>query len=713
VSQNKTSEMVLKGLCCANCAAVIEDKVNKLPWVSEARVNLATQILTLDTGTSPLKTDAMEEIQGLVNTVENGVVVGEKAAAGAVRPEEARGSVTGSLVRRLPEIAGALLFAFLMFTRNTLALPGAAEPLLFLAAYLLIGRTVLLSALRNIRHGRVMDENFLMVIATVGAFAIREFPEAVAVMLFYQVGEYFQGRAVDRSRRSIRNLLDSRPGSVFVLHEGRSVETPPEEVVPGTVFLVRPGDRIPLDGVVLKGNGSVDTSALTGESYPRSVETGTAVLSGFVNRESPLEIESTRSLEESAYSRIIRMVEESSGRKARSEQFITRFARYYTPAVVFSALIMAVLPPLLVPGALFSDWIYRALVFLVVSCPCALVVSIPLSFFAGIGTASKNGILVKGGNYLEALNRIDTVVLDKTGTLTKGVFRVSALHPAEGVSEDHLLHQAAAAETHSTHPIAESIRQAWKERSPVISLPDAETMEETAGQGLRVVLEGKTITLGRAGWVARTGAVVPEIPEAAGTVIHASEDGRYLGALVLSDEMRPDSAETIRNLRREGIGEVVMLTGDGERTASAVADQLGLTGYRANLLPEDKVSALEEMIARGCRTAFAGDGINDAPVLARAEVGIAMGGLGADAAIEAADIVLMSDEPSRIVTARRIARRTRRIVVQNIVMALGIKAAVLVLAAMGIAGMGLAVFADVGVALLAVLNAMRVMMYRE
>ena len=501
---------------------------------------------------------------------------------------------------------------------------------------------------------------------------------------------------------------------VLVRHEGRIIETAPEDVVPGMEFLVRPGDRIALDGVVIDGSGSVDTSALTGESYPRKVEKGSAVLSGFVCRESPLEIEVSRTLEESAYSRIIRMVEDSSGRKARSEQFITRFARVYTPAVVFAALLIAVLPPLFLNNALFSDWIYRALVFLVVSCPCALVVSIPLGFFAGIGTASRHGILVKGGNYLEALNRIDTVVLDKTGTLTEGVFKVSAVRPYGAVSEEELLHLAAAAEVHSTHPIAASIRQAWAERSPLISLPDVESVEETAGRGLRVRLDNTELVLGKGEWVRSFCAEIPvEKEPVSGTLIHLARDGEYLGSLVLSDKLRSDAADTVYSLRKEGIRRIIMLTGDSEKTASEVASALDLSSYKADLMPEDKVQALESLMERGYKTAFAGDGINDAPVLARSDVGIAMGGLGSDAAIEAADIVLMADEPSKIVTARRIARLTRKIVIQNITMALGIKAAVLILAAFGIAGMGLAVFADVGVALLAVLNAMRILLFKE
>ncbi len=710
--EKKRNEIILSGLTCSNCAAVIEDKINKLPWVEEARYNLATQVLTLDTGGADLKPGVMEELQILVDRVEEGVTVMGREEAREKELQPRQGGFS-SLLKRLPEIAGALIFFFLILTEGSITLSRGISISLFALAYLLIGRTVLISALKNILQGRLMDENFLMVVATIGAFAIQEFPEAVAVMLFYQVGEYFQDLAVDRSRRSIRNLLDSKPGMVLVKKEGAYSEVPPEDVLPGMEILVRPGGRIPLDGVVLKGKGTVDTSALTGESYPREVSGGATVLSGFVCRESPLEIEVSHTLEESAYSRIIRMVEESSGRKARSEQFITSFARIYTPVVVVSALLMALVPPLLLEGALFSDWIYRALVFLVVSCPCALVVSIPLGFFAGIGTASRHGILVKGGNYLEALNKIDTVVMDKTGTLTKGVFEVVSIDPAPGTTEEELLHLASEAETHSTHPIAESIRKAWIKTSPLVTLPESDTVVEFPGRGIQVTLEEKTISLGKPSWISEiTGTDLSEKESLIGTVVALAGGTEYLGSLSLADTLRPDAAEAVRNLKKVGIREIIMLTGDSEKAAAAIAAELGITSYRANLLPEDKVAALEELVLQDRRTAFVGDGINDAPVLARADVGIAMGGLGSDAAIEAADIVLMADEPSRIVTARRIASRTRKIVLQNIIMALGIKAAVLGLAALGIAGMGLAVFADVGVALLAVLNAMRILLFK-
>ncbi|MDC7234186.1 MAG: heavy metal translocating P-type ATPase [Spirochaetales bacterium] len=705
---NQKNEYILSGLCCSNCAAVIEDKINKIPGVRDARVNLATQVLYLDENAAAL---SRQDLQTLVDTVEDGITVEKRDEA--EHSSEERGissfhNISGALIRRSSEIAGALLFLVLIafpFVRN---LSSGLTVALYALSYLLIGRTVLLSGLKNMRNGRLLDENFLMIIATAGAFVIGEYPEAAAVMLFYQIGEFFQDLAVDSSRRSIRNLLDSKPGLVQVLRVDSVEEMDAASVPAGTLYRLRPGDRIPLDSVIVKGQGTVDTSALTGESYPRQVREGSEVLSGFINRESLLELRSVKTLSESSYTRIIRMVEESSSRKARSEQFITRFARVYTPAVVALAVLLAVLPPLFLEGAVFRDWLYRALVFLVVSCPCALVVSIPLGFFAGIGRASREGILVKGGNYLEALNRIDTVFMDKTGTLTQGRFSVSALHPAGGTSEEELLRFAALAESSSTHPIAESIVSAWSEGRDSSELLTADSVEEVPGHGIIAHWKENRILLGKASWLQE--AEIETVPGPAGkTTVHMAVDKDYYGSIVLSDEPRSDAAQTIQELKKGGISSVIMLTGDSDATAAAVAQELKLDSFQADLLPGQKVEALEMSIAQGQKTAFMGDGINDAPVLARADVGIAMGGLGSDAAIEAADIVLMADEPSRLVNARWIARKTREVVVQNIIMALGIKGVILILAAMGYAGMGLAVFGDVGVALMAVLNVMRIM----
>jgi Zn2+/Cd2+-exporting ATPase len=713
VLMSQKNEFILSGLSCSHCAAVIENKINELPWVNEARLNLATQILYLDAASAE---ESKQELQSLINAVEDGITVEDRAEAEERSAAETRAAsshkrswnIASSLLKKSGEILGALIFLALILLRGNEVFALELRIVLYGAAYLLIGRTVLHSGLKNMKNGRLLDENFLMIIATAGAFAIGEFPEAVAVMLFYQVGEFFQDMAVDRSRRSIRNLMNSKPGLVQVLQGDRVEELSPEDVDVDTLYRLRPGDRVPLDGIIEKGKGSVDSSALTGESYPRQVKEGSTVLSGFVNRESVLEIRSTKILSESSYSRIIRMVEESSSRKAQSEQFITRFAHYYTPAVVAFAVLLAVIPPLLIEGALFRDWLYRALVFLVVSCPCALVISIPLGFFAGIGRASREGILIKGGNYLEALNNIDTVFMDKTGTLTRGVFSVSSILPSEGIDKENLLRYAAIAEASSTHPIAQSIVKLWTEKYGGMDNTAAESIEEIAGHGIRAHWDGKIISIGKAGWLRE--AELDLIPGPEGkTTVHIAVDAVYQGAIVLSDEIRSDTSQALIDLKKGGIESIIMLTGDSDATAASVASELELDSYQADLLPHQKVEALEMSIAQGKKTAFMGDGINDAPVLARADVGIAMGGLGSDAAIEAADIVLMADEPSRLVNAIKIARKTREIVVQNIILALGIKAVILVLAALGYAGMGLAVFGDVGVALLAILNVLRIM----
>ncbi|QEN09379.1 cadmium-translocating P-type ATPase [Oceanispirochaeta crateris] len=699
-------EYTLSGLCCSQCAAVIERKVKELDWVKNARVNMASQILYLDSSASI--GERQLELQSLVDSIEDGIILEERGGSDSKSTDLKPGS---ALKKKIPELLGAALFFVLTFLRGNETLPLVYRIVLYSTSYLLIGHSVLLSGLKNMKRGRFLDENFLMILATSGAFALGEFPEAVAVMLFYQIGEFFQDMAVDKSRRSIRNLMDSKPGMVSVLRGTELVETPPDQVEPGTLYRLRAGDRIPLDGVVMKGTGSVDTSALTGESYPRRVHEGRTVLSGYVNKDSLLEIRSTKSLSESSYARIIAMVEESSSRKAQSEQFITRFARFYTPIVVGMAVLLAFIPPLVLEGASFGDWLYRALVFLVVSCPCALVISIPLGFFAGIGRASKEGILVKGGNYLEALNRIDTVFLDKTGTLTKGVFSLTSILPAPGIKEAELFRLASLAESASHHPIAISIQNAWTEQGGANLAPDS--VEEIAGHGLKARYQGQTILVGKRDWLLSQGIEVEGLSSSEGTTVYVAMNGVYQGALNLSDSIRPDAEKMVKELRKIGIKSIIMLTGDANPTAEFVSNTLGLDGYESGLLPHQKVEAVERAIAAGQQTAFLGDGINDAPVLARAGVGIAMGALGSDAAIEAADVVLMADEPFRLVNALRIARKTRQIVLQNIIMALGIKAVILILAAMGYAGMGLAIFGDVGVALLAILNVLRIMSGRE
>ena len=616
--------------------------------------------------------------------------------------------------RALAEIISSalLLVACVAVTRSGLLPEWKLLALgLYLAPYLVIGWRVLWKAVRNILRGQVFDENFLMTLATVGALAIGEYPEAVFVMLFYRVGELFEELAVGKSRASIAALMEIRPDCAHVEREGEAVTVDPAEVAVGEIIRVMPGERIPLDGEILEGTTTLDTVALTGESLPREAGEGDTVISGCVNLTGLLRVRVTKSYGESTVSKILELVENAGEHKSRSEQFITRFARYYTPAVVIAAVLLAVVPPLFVgvsDPAVWSEWVYRALSFLVISCPCALVISVPLSFFGGIGGASKRGILVKGSCYLEALAACDTVVLDKTGTLTEGRFSVTALHPADGVTEEALLYFAACAEQYSSHPIARALVAACP------ALGTAHSVEESAGYGIRAAVEdasgsSHTVLVGNAKLM-ESEEIAPVPNSDAGTTVYAAVDGSFAGSITVSDTLKPDSAEAILSLRRLGVKRTVMLTGDNETTAASVAGELGLDEYRAALLPADKVELVEALLAepnRKGKLAFVGDGINDAPVLARADVGIAMGGMGSDAAIEAADVVLMDDSVSGLPRAISIARRTLRIVRQNIVFALGVKAVILLLGALGLTGLWAAVFADVGVAVIAILNAMR------
>lgn len=585
---------------------------------------------------------------------------------------------------------------------------GLMELAIFLVAYLTIGGDVVWRAARNIVRGRVFDENFLMSLATVGAFATGQYSEGVAVMLFYQIGELFQGIAVNRSRKSIKSLLDIRPDYANLKSGNQTIRVSPEEVEIGDIIVVRPGEKVPLDGNVLEGSSAMDTSALTGESVPREVEPGSEVLSGFINKNGVLTIEVTKDFGESTVSKILDLVQNASNKKAPTENFITKFARYYTPAVVIIAVLLGLVPPLILADASFSDWIYRALVFLVISCPCALVVSIPLGFFGGIGAASKNGILVKGSNYLEALNDVKYVVFDKTGTLTKGAFTVTGIYPQKDFSKDELLEYAAFAEIHSSHPIAVSVRSAYGKEIPESTIED---YNEISGHGIRVSVRGKEVLAGNSKLM-KAENISFSSPNETGTLVHVAVDKKYAGYLVISDEPKEDSAQAISTLRAIGIKRTVMLTGDAQPVAEAVGKKLGLDEVHAELLPQNKVEQIERLGRMKMpqeKIAFVGDGINDTPVLAQADVGIAMGGLGSDAAIEAADIVIMTDEPSKVGEAIHIAKRTRVIVWQNIIFAMGVKIIFLSLGAFGIATMWEAVFADVGVTLLAVLNAMRVM----
>ncbi|WP_322922186.1 heavy metal translocating P-type ATPase [Paenibacillus campi] len=596
----------------------------------------------------------------------------------------------------------------LMAAGLLLPLSPALELTVFLAAYVIAGGDIVWQALRNIARGQVFDEYFLMSVATIGAFAIGQYPEGVAVMLFYQLGEMFQGAAVERSRRSIAELMNIRPDYANLQTPQGIRQVSPEHVRIGDQIVIRPGEKVPLDGIVIAGSSMLDTSALTGESVPREAKQGSEVLAGFVNKNGVLTLQVERLFSESSVAKILELVQNASSKKAQTEKFITRFARYYTPAVVIIAALLAIVPPLLVSGATFSDWVYRALVFLVISCPCALVVSIPLGFFGGIGAASKNGILIKGSNYLEALNHVKYVVFDKTGTLTKGTFAVTAIHPTAGYTEQKLLEMAAHTELHSSHPIAESIRNAY---AGELNEARVQQYSEAAGYGIEATLDGQHVLAGNYRLLERAG-IEAALESLGGTVVYLAVDGQFAGTIVIADEIKHDAAAAIRQLKQQGVHRIVMLTGDTRQTAEQVAGQLGVDEIHAELLPQDKVMQLEclaELRARGEKIIFVGDGINDTPVLAQADIGVAMGGLGSDAAIEAADVVIMNDELSRLPIAIEIARRTRRIVWQNIMFALGIKAVFLLLGAFGIATMWEAVFSDVGVTLLAVLNAMRVL----
>lgn len=702
----KNVSLPLKGLDCANCAAKIEDALVRA-GLEEAKVSFAT-------GQIHLPADQVDLAQQVINQVEEGVVI--------LRPEPANEAGTPSIADeredeegemgrgRILELiaAGVLLLVGSAFHGQLHATPYAlAEYAILLTAYILVGRRVLAAAFRNMVRGQLFDENFLMTIASVGAIAIHELPEAVAVMLFYSVGEYFQDQAVDRNRRSIRALMAVRPDHANVLRGGQLLQVSPEEVAVGEAIVVRPGERVPLDGEIIEGATFVDTSALTGESVPRRAEVGDTVLAGSVNTRGLITMRVSRSFGDSSIARILQMVEEAAARKAPTERMITKFARYYTPAVVLAAACLAVIPPLVVPGALFSDWLYRALVLLVTSCPCALVVSVPLSYFSGIGAASRLGVLVKGGNYLDALARLDTVVWDKTGTLTQGVFRVTGVEAFGRFTPEQVLELAAHGEAHASHPIAASILEAYGRpvREELVS-----EYEEVAGQGVRLRVDGVPVLVGSPRLLEQAGVPCPESAGGVGTLVLVASGGELVGRILIADELKADAALAVSTLKGLGVRRQVMLTGDHKAVAEQVGQHLGLDQVRANLLPEHKVAELERIHAeqkgQGA-LAFVGDGINDAPVLTRADVGIAMGALGSDAAIEAADVVVMDDNPARLADAVWVARRTHSIVYQNIAFALGIKLLVMVMAAFGWVNMWAAVFADVGVALLAIMNAGR------
>ena len=604
-------------------------------------------------------------------------------------------------------IIGVFVYAFGIY-EMAVGNTGTFGVVVFLAAYILIGGDVLLKAAKNLFRGQVMDENFLMSIATIGAIAIGEHSEAVGVMLFYKIGEYLQQKAVGQSRKSISALMEIKAEFANLVQGGKIIQADPEEVEVGDVIVVKPGEKVPLDGIVTEGEAMLDTSAITGESVLRSVKPGEEVVSGTINTNALIYVRVTKEYGESTVAKILDMVENAGSRKSQTENFISRFCRYYTPIVVGLALAVAFIPPLVIEGAVFRDWLYRGLIFLVVSCPCALVLSIPLSFFGGIGSASKNGILIKGSNYLEALRKVDTVVLDKTGTITKGVFKVTEINPV-GMSEDELLRFAAIAEANSNHPIAKSIMESYNEKfEEEVKLSEIDKYEEIAAHGIKVLYHGKTILAGSSKLLDSENVKYEKIDEV-GTTVYVAVDGKYAGCIVISDEVKEDSKKAIEEMRKVGITNVVMLTGDNEAAAAKIAKEVGVDKYYSGLLPNQKVEMLEEIASKNStgNTAFIGDGINDAPVLARADVGIAMGGVGSDAAIEASDVVFMTDELSKLPIAKRISEKTNKIVWQNIVFAMGVKVIVMLMSTGGVANMWEAIFADVGVALIAVLNAMR------
>ena len=704
-----TKKYLLKGLDCPNCSAKIEKEVGELEGVALSEVNLMKQTLTVSMDHNKAAS-MLDMVTTIVHSHEPDVEVSEQKADTSVAPDKKEKTPVYSdddkkLTIRL--ISGAVIYAVGMGLTlfGHVSLP--VELGVLIVAYIILGWDVVWQAVKNITRGQIFDEHFLMSLSTIGAFAIGEYPEAVAVMLFYQVGEFFQSLAVKRSRKSISDLMDIRPDSATVRRNGELVVVAPETVSIGELIVVKPGEKIPLDGIVTEGESMLDTRALTGESVPRSIRKGEEALSGYVNQSGVLTIKVTKSFGESTVTKIIDLVENASSRKAPTENFITTFARYYTPIVVGMAAILAIIPPVILGGG-WSEWLRRGFVFLIVSCPCALVISIPLTFFGGIGAASKRGVLVKGSNYLEALNKVSVVVFDKTGTLTKGVFKVVDITVEFGFTKEQVLEYAAQAESYSNHPIAKSIQEAF---GKTIDQSVLSGYEEISGHGIRVLIGGKRVLAGNSKLM-DSEKVSYAACQSAGTKVYIAVDGRYAGCIVIADEVKDDSQNAIASLKKIGVEKTVMLTGDDEKIGKAVAEQLGLDEYYAQLLPDQKVEKLEYLDqhkTKGSKLAFVGDGINDAPVLARADVGIAMGGLGSDAAIEAADVVLMTDEPSKLVDAIDVAKATKRIVMQNIIIALGIKSVFLILGALGIAGMWEAVFGDVGVTIIAVLNAMRIL----
>ena len=687
-------QLTLEGLNCANCARKIEEKVGRMEGVKESNLNFTTTTLNVKLEKKVKEEHVINEIKKIVESLEPHVKV-EKKVYGKATIKKAKFTVKSTL------IIGAVLYLFAVIGdfQGTLGL------ILFGASYLLIGGEVVLTAIKNIAKGQVFDENFLMTVATIGAFTINQYPEAVAVMLFYEIGETIQGYAVNKSRSSISSLMDIRADYANLIINGKEKKVSPETVKVEDVILVKPGEKVPLDGVVIEGESFIDTSVLTGESVPRKIVPNDEILSGGINTSGLLKVKVTKKFGESTVSRILEMVENAASKKADTEKFITKFAKVYTPIVVVLAILIAVIPSIFIKDALFSTWLYRALVFLVVSCPCALVVSVPLGFFAGIGGASKKGVLVKGSNYLELLKDLETVVFDKTGTLTEGVFSVTEIN-TNGIDKEKLIEVAAMAESFSNHPIAISI---IKEYGKEIDKEVIKAYKEILGRGIKALINNEEVLVGNSKLMNEFNILYNEV-DSIGTVVYCAINGEFKGSIVISDKIKENAVEALINLKKAGVKKTVMLTGDNKKTAYKVGEKINIDEIHSELLPLDKVREVEELLKRSNKNgklAFVGDGVNDAPVLARADIGIAMGGIGSDAAIEAADIVLMKDDINALVDAINISKKTNKILWQNIVFALGIKILVMVLGTFGIANMWTAVFADVGVTIIAIINSTR------
>ena len=693
-------QLTLEGLNCANCARKIEEKVGKMEGVKESNLNFTTTTLNVKLERKVKEEHAINEIKKIVEALEPHVKV-EKKVSGKTNVQRAKFEVKPTL------IIGTILYLIAVIGD----FKGALALILFVASYLLIGGKVVLTAIKNIARGQLFDENFLMTVATIGAFSISEYPEAVAVMLFYEIGETIQGYAVNKSRSSISSLMDIRADYANIIIDGKEKKVSPETVKVEDIILVKPGEKIPLDGIVVEGESFVDTSALTGESVPRKIAVNDEILSGGINTNGVLKVKVTKKFGESTVSRILEMVENAANKKANTEKFITKFAKVYTPIVVALAILIAVVPSIFIKDALFSTWLYRALVFLVVSCPCALVVSVPLGFFAGIGGASKKGVLVKGSNYLELLKDLETVVFDKTGTLTEGVFTVTEIN-TNNIQKEKLIEVAAMAESFSNHPIAISI---IKEYGKEIDKEVIEEYEEIAGHGIKAVINNEEILIGNAKLMNQFNISYNEV-DSIGTVVYCAINGEFKGSIVISDKIKENADEALINLKAAGVKKTVMLTGDNKKTAEKVGEKVNIDEVHSELLPLGKVKEVEKLLKasnKNGRLAFVGDGVNDAPVLARADIGIAMGGIGSDAAIEAADVVLMKDDINALVDAINVSKKTNKILWQNIIFALGVKVIVMVLGTFGIANMWTAVFADVGVSILAIINSLRMLQVKN